>query len=220
MRIFISASLFTFLVASLAWAGEHEKVYKWTDEDGVPQFSDSVPPEYADSEKVILNEHGVAVDKLRGKKTEEEKAEEARLAKIAREQELERRQDAALLATYMSVEEIAMHRDRRIELFQAQTRVTELYLRNLNRRLAKLMTEASGFQPYSEDPDAPMIDRDLNQDIQSTRETIERHEGNLKRFDSDEQEIRRRFQNDMERFRRLKGLDQQTAAAADRDTGE
>ena len=58
-----------------------------------------------------------------------------------------------------------MHRDRRIELFQEQARVTELYLRNLQRRMDSLLEEASGYQPYSDDPDAPIIDPDLANDI-------------------------------------------------------
>ena len=47
------------------------------------------------------------------------------------QKELQMRADRALLATYQNVDEIVMHRDRRVELFQAQSRVTELYLRNL-----------------------------------------------------------------------------------------
>ena len=63
--------------------------------------------------------------------------------------ELQFRADQALLSTYVSVAEIEMHRDRRVELFQAQARVTELYLRNLQRRLDQLKTEAGRFKPSS-----------------------------------------------------------------------
>ena len=105
-----------------------------------------------------------------------------------------------------------MHRDRRVELFQAQTRVTELYLRNLRRRLDKLMTEAKRYQPYSDDLEAPMISHDLSDDIATTKETIARHELNLDRFREDELEIVQRFEVDINRFRELKGLDQQAAA--------
>ena len=55
-----------------------------------------------------------------------------------------------MLATYLTIDEIVMHRDRRVELFQAQARVTELYLRNLQRRLDSLREEASKFRPYSD----------------------------------------------------------------------
>ena len=75
------------------------------------------------------------------------------------QKELQLRADKALLATYLSVEEIVMHRDRRIELFQAQSRVTELYLRNLERRLTRLKHEAAKYRPYSDDPERQMFTR-------------------------------------------------------------
>ena len=58
-----------------------------------------------------------------------------------------------------------VHRDRRVELFQAQARVTELYLRNLQRRMETLREEASKYRPYNEDPEAPMIEPDLADDL-------------------------------------------------------
>ncbi|MGB5625575.1 MAG: hypothetical protein WBM61_07590, partial [Woeseiaceae bacterium] len=114
--------------------------------------------------------------------------------------------DQALLATYLTVEEILMHRDRRVELFQAQARVTELYLSNLERRLQKLRSDASNFQPYSEDPDAPMIDQELAAELQKTKEIIQRHERNLRKFQADEQQIIARFEGDITRFKTLRGL--------------
>ena len=99
-----------------------------------------------------------------------------------------------------------MHRDRRVELFQAQARVTELYLRNLQRRLDSLELLASNFRPYSADPEAEMIDPDLSGDINDTKETISRHEANLSRFRENELEMSSRFDGDIVRFKKLKGL--------------
>ena len=98
-------------------------------------------------------------------------------------------------------------RDRRVELFQAQSRVTELYLRNLERRLQKLRDEASSYQPYSEDTNAPMIDEGLAAELQKTRETINRHQRNLQKFETDERLIVERFDGDIARFKRLKGIE-------------
>jgi hypothetical protein len=143
---------------------------------------------------------------MHAKKTEEEIAEDLRLKQLARERELQRRADQALLATYLSVDEILMHRDRRVELFQAQSRVTELYLRNLQRRMDALQNEAAGYRPYSDDPEAPMIEPDLAKELATTKETIARHEQNLERFRQDEQNIVARFDGDIDRFKALKGL--------------
>ncbi len=100
-----------------------------------------------------------------------------------------------------------MHRDRRIELFQAQSRVTELYLRNLERRLTKLKREAAKYRPYSEDPEAPLISQDLVADINETQDTIARHQKNLLKFQDDERQMVARFEGDINRFKALKGLD-------------
>jgi hypothetical protein len=61
-------------------------------------------------------------------------------------------------------------------------------------------------KPYSEDPDAPMIDPDLANDMTITKDTISRHENNLQRFRADEQNIVARFDGDIDRFKTLKGL--------------
>ena len=203
----VRASIFLLfaLTAGAAVAQDH-KLYRWVDEDGVVHYGDSIPARYAEVERQVVNEHGITVDVMRAKKTEAEIAEEARLDELRAEAELQRRRDQALLATYLTIEEIEMHRDRRVELFKAQARVTELYLRNLNRRMDSLREEAARFRPYSEDPDAPMIEPDLADDIQTTKETIARHEENLRKYETDERSIVARFGGDIDRFKELKGL--------------
>ena len=199
---------FLFALASLTVvAGETELVYKWVDENGQIHYGDSIPAEYSDLPKQVLNEHAVTVDHLEGRKTEEQLAAEARAKELAMQKELQLRADKALLATYLSVEEIVMHRDRRIELFQAQSRVTELYLRNLERRLTHLEHEAAKYRPYSDDPDAPLVSDDLVADINATQDTIARHQKNLRKFQEDERQMVSRFEGDINRFKALKGVD-------------
>ena len=195
------------LVGTSAAAGEGKKTYKWEDEDGNVYYGDSIPAEYAERPKKVLNEHAVTVGELEGKKTAEQLEAERLETERRVAKELQKRQDQALLATYLSVDEIVLHRDRRVELYQAQSRVTELYLRNLQRRLDNLRSEASRYQPYSEDDDAPMIDDNLAADLQRTKDTIERHERNLKKFQADEKQIIARFEGDIDRFKMLRGID-------------
>ena len=80
-------------------------------------------------------------------------------------------------------------------------------MQHLERQLAKLERQASRYQPYSDDPDAEMIDQSLIDDINSTRTTIARHEDNLLRFQDDEATMIARFEGDIDRFKILKGLD-------------
>ena len=193
------------ILAPLAATADEQKVYKWTDKDGVLHYGDSIPAEYAELPKEVLNDRGVTIDNLEGKKTEEQLELERQENERRVAMELQRRADQALLATYLSVEEILMHRDRRVELLQAQSRVTELYLSNLARRLELLRAEASKYKPYSDSPDAPSIPDDLADDLRKTKDTTQRHERNLQKFQSDEREIIQRFDGDISRFKRLKG---------------
>ena len=39
-----------------------------------------------------------------------------------------------------------------------------------------------------------------------TKDTISRHEGNLRKFEADEESIVTRFDGDIDRFKKLKGL--------------
>lgn len=202
----VTLKFLLLLLVPLAASADNTRFYKWTDENGVVHFGDSIPAKYAELPKEVVNDHGVTVENLEGKKTPEqieaERIEKERVAAI----ELQRRADQALLATYLSVDEILMHRDRRVELFQAQARVTELYLSNLQRRLQKLRLDASNYQPYSEDPDAPMIDPELADELQKTKEIIQRHERNLQKFQADERQIIARFEGDINRFKVLRGI--------------
>ncbi len=205
MRKFIITAALVSLCSS-AFARDEQKLFRWEDDEGNVYYGDSIPAEYAERPKEVLNEHGVTVQNLEGKKTPEQ-IERERIENEQRiAQELQLRADRALLATYLSVEEIVMHRDRRVELFQAQSRVTELYLRNLEARMQKLRSEASSYQPYNTDNDAPMIDQKLADDLRKTKDTIGRHERNLKKYENDEKQIIERFDGDIARFKMLKGI--------------
>lgn len=203
-RIFIICALAGLV--PLLTAADDAKVFRWVDSEGVIHYGDSIPAEYAELPKEVLNNRGVTVENLEGKKTEEERAAEAAENERRMARELQQRADQTLLATYLTVEEILMHRDRRVELLQAQSKVTELYLSNISRRLEGIRREASRFSPYSEESDAPMIPAELAAELRRTKATIERHENNLKKFQTDEKLIIARFDGDITRFKILKGI--------------
>jgi len=205
MRLNVIAIALCLLVP-LASQAQETRTYRWVDDEGVVHYGDSIPPEYAEKPKQVLNEHGVTVQHLEGRKTPEQIEAERVAAELEVQKELQHRADTALLATYNNVDEITMHRDRRIELFQAQARVTELYLRNLRRRQASLEQTAHQYKPYSSNPNAPQVAPDLVEEIKHTQESIARHEKNLLKYQTDEQQIKNQFEGQINRFVKLKGL--------------
>jgi len=205
MRKFIITAALVTLSFSV-YARDEQKVYKWVDADGNIYYGDSIPVQFSERPKELLNEHGIKIQDLEGKKTAEQLEQERLENEVRVAQDLQRRADQALLQTYLSVDEIEMHRDRRVELFQAQSRVTELYLRNLETRLQKLRDDAARYQPYSTDSSAPMIGEGLAESLRKTKETITRHQRNLLKYESDEKQIIERFDGDIARFKILKGI--------------
>ena len=185
------------------------RLYRWTDKNGVVHYGDSIPPEYANIDRNVLNDQGVRVGFEEGEITAEERAvidarqaaeEQQRLAAA----EVARR-DRMLLETYLTVSDIEDLRDRRLELLESQIKVTELYLTNLRKRLVGLQEEASAFKPYTTKPDAPQIPENLQLDISRTAASINVYEQTLARTRTDQQRLRASFDNDIARFRELKG---------------
>jgi len=186
-----------------------QRLYKYTDRNGNVQYSDKVPPEYADRDRSILNEQGVSVAFEEGAVTDEERSEAAERAaqeEADRQARLEiARRDRMLLETYLTVGDIEDLRDRRLELLESQIKVTELYLNNLRKRLVGLQSEASRFKPYTLKEDAPQIPEDLARDISRTTASIALYEQTLARTRADQAALKSSFDADISRFRELKG---------------
>jgi hypothetical protein len=179
------------------------------DKNGVVQFGDTIPPEYANADRDVLNRQGVRVGFEEGEITPEERAviEQRQAAEDQRRQaQLEvARRDRMLLQAYSEVSDIVDLRDRRLELLESQIKVTELYLTNLRKRLVNLQEEASDFKPYTTRSDAPQIPANLALDISRTTGSINVYEQTLSRTRADQRALRVSFDNDIERFKELKG---------------
>ena len=207
----ISAS--ALLVALIAWSqtAVATTVYRWVDANGRVHYGDHVPPEYSKVERDILNEQGVSIKTLPREPTDEELAArelEQRVVETERlrAEELKRR-DSVLLHTYLSIEEIQALLDRRKELLDGRIRVTELYLSNLRTKLVKLQKDASVFQPYNSDPDAPPIHDWLAKELANTLNSIFIYEQTLLSTRTMQVEIVAKFEADIDRFRDLKAFE-------------
>jgi uncharacterized protein (UPF0216 family) len=195
---------------SSAQARQEKRLYTWKDEHGNVFYGETIPPEYANRDREILNQHGVHVGSEEGEITPEERAELERLAAIAAREQQERlriaRHDRMLLETYITVADIEDLRDRRLELLESQIKVTELYLTNLRKRLVTLQDEASAFKPYTTKPDAPQIPESVALEMSRTVDLINLYEQTLARTRADQESLRKSFDTDIARFRELKGV--------------
>lgn len=185
------------------------RMFKFTDENGNIQYVDKIPPEHANRDRDVLNQHGVHIGFEEGEITEEERAAQAQREAVAEAERQKRddiaRHDRMLLETYLSVSDIEDLRNRRLELLESQIKLTEVYLGNLRKKLVTLQAEAANFKPYTTQPDAPQIPQNLALDISRTTGSIALYEQTLARTRSDQAALRNSFDEDIERFRELKG---------------
>jgi len=206
---FVALAALALPLAGHAQKKDGTKLYKWVDEKGEVHYGDTVPPQFANRDRNVLNDKGVRVGFEEGEVTPEERAAlEARKAaeeidRAAKEETA--RRDRMLLATYLTVMDIEDLRNRRIELLESQIKVTELYLANLRKRLVSLQAEASNYKPYTARENAPQIPPNLALDISRTTASINLYEQTLSRTRSDQTTLRTAFDNDIARFRELKG---------------
>ena len=206
---FVALAALALPLAGHAQKKDGTKLYKWVDEKGEVHYGDTVPPQFANRDRNVLNDKGVRVGFEEGEVTPEERAAlEARKAaeeidRAAKEETA--RRDRMLLATYLTVMDIEDLRNRRIELLESQIKVTELYLANLRKRLVSLQAEAGNYKPYTARENAPQIPPNLALDISRTTASINLYEQTLSRTRSDQTHLRTAFDNDIARFRELKG---------------
>lgn len=188
-------------------AEQSRKTYRWVDSQGVVHFGDHVPAEYANANRQVLNQQGVAINAQAGARSPEQLAAEKEAAeRAAAEQQAKAesaRRDQILMTTYMSVAEIEALRDQRVEQMTAQIKVTENYLEGLRQSLKKLQAEAAAFKPYSTDPNAKPIDDKLANELASTMGSILLYEKSLADTRLKQSELVTQFTADINRFAEL-----------------
>jgi hypothetical protein len=188
-----------------------QQLYKWVDENGVTHYGDAIPPQYADQDKTVMNSQGIPVGSIAGRRTPEqlEAAARARAAENRQQQEklMARQRDTNLLATYLSVDEIESLRDRRLEILEAQAKVTNQYLDTLRQRLRAFETQATRFRPFNTEDRAAPLPEHLADDLVRTVNEIRSQERNLESKKQEALRMQDQFGRDIARFKELKKIE-------------
>jgi hypothetical protein len=187
---------------TLAWTAAAGDVttYKWTDDQGVVHYGDSIPPQYAEKAHETLNKQGVAVGHAEAQKSPEE------LAAAAHEQEgllKQKQHDTFLITTYTSVKDIESLRDVRLDQLQGQRNAAEIYVENLRSRLVALQERAKRFRPYNANPGARRMPDDLAEDLVHTLNEMRTQHNALTAKNEEVSAVRAQFDGDIERYRQL-----------------
>ena len=179
------------------------KLYKWVDDNGTTHYGETVPPEYADKNRLELNKEGRVVksdeiltpEKRRAKEQEDAKMRDD--AKAALEQ---KRHDTTLINTYNSVKEIDLARVRSMQQVDARIDAVDSYTKVANDNLIRLQKEAESYTSAKK-----AIPSSLEEDLQETQTRLEKLQKDLEKTKADKATMEARYDADKARYIELTG---------------
>lgn len=191
---------------AVAQTDKQKKLYRWVDKNGQVHYGDSVPAEYAEQDRDVLNKQGVKVGREEGTITPEEAAAKAAEEKAARDEQKRKLRDRVLLQTYQSVRELEILRDARLELVDAQLTIQEQSLANLRAQHAKIERTAARYAPINTEPGAQPLPEETAADLARSANDIATQESNLLRRREERENIRLTFEADIKRYQELRAI--------------
>lgn len=196
----------TLMIACLCYFGlkVEAKIKCWTNNDGVRECGDSVPPEYAQKghQEVSaggLNRRDTGPAKSL-KELELERAverEKAAAAKIKREQVAK---DRVLLDTYSSEDDFVLALEGQVAHLESQIKITENHNTRLKLSLEELILDAANHEGQGNEPPKKLVSL-----IKSLREQMHDNKAFIGTKRHEQSALQTKFDADIARFRKLKG---------------
>lgn len=200
IRVLTKTLAILLLASSTAQAGN---IKCWTNNEGVRECGNVVPPEYAQKGHEVLNQQGVTIDKVERAPTPEELAEAKRRAAIqAREDQLRKEQenrDRVLLHTFSNEDEMIMARNGKITALQTEIRLTRKSMANTQERLDKLRKRAANLERAGKP-----VPQKLAKDIELAQQQVDEYRTFITTKEKEAKRINAQFDADMERYKLLK----------------
>lgn len=180
----------------------------WTNDDGVRECGNVIPPKYSQKAHEELNNQGVTVATRRRAKTPEELAEQARAERERKAQEQTRAErereqaarDRVLLDTFTSEDELVLAHRSRLAAIDTRVENTRKILDALREDLSKLREEAA-----RQERSGDAVSAKLGEQIQGTERQISDNLSFISERRQEKAELNERFEEDLARYRELTG---------------
>jgi hypothetical protein len=197
---------FVFGFTAFLHAGAHATTYRWVDQNGKVQYSDVMPPSMAGQGHSELDKQGRVVREVqRTRMTEEERRLQKEMADRRKEEQRRRteqdRRDKALLSTYATEKEIALARDRALELESLNIQGLQTRMDRAASKLAEANAQISSLRNAGRTIPANMT----QMRSEAQRELAQISTAMNQRIQAVD-EIHRRFEEDEKRFLELKSI--------------
>lgn len=179
------------------------KLYKWVDDNGITHYGETIPPEFANKDRVELNKAGRVIKSEevntpeRRLAREQEEAKKREEARAALEQQ---RYDKTLINTYSNVQEIDLARRRSLQQVDARINVLNSYLKTANDNLLALQTEAdNNTKANKKIPDS------LHEDLHEAEARLDKLQRDMEKPRAEKAALEKRFEADKIRYMELTG---------------
>lgn len=191
------------IIASSAASSAYAEFYRWVDDSGTIHYSDSLPPTEAQKKQDLLNATGRVVKTIPAPKTVGELEEDERLAllKDQNKKKIEKaeRRDRVLMAMYLTVEDIELVRDERIETVESAIRITKLRKNKFTKKLDELNSSEQRFKANGQGT-PPWLNKSRNH----YQEQLVNVDDILEIKEKEKLVIKKRFAGDINRYIELK----------------
>ncbi len=208
-RLAIVAVLGTALIgpsqAANSGGGGGGHIKCWHNKDGVRECGNVVPPEYAQQGSETKDKQGVTVGATgRAKTIEELETERAAVKQKEMEAEAVKKraaQDRVLLDTFTTEDDMVLTRDGQIAHLDSQIHLVQSHIEKLRKNLDQMIERAADSERRGERPPAEVV-----KNIDNVRDQLTDNHKFIDTKRKEQELIRGRFDADIARFRKLKGI--------------
>ncbi len=183
-------------------SGSLAALYRWTDDDGIVHYTDTLPPDFVGKARTEFNEQGLVIRKVPRAKTPEEIRQEQELKRLRTHQErlLGRlwAENRVLLRTFRSEADLLRALDEKLDTIDLIVQVNKNNIHRQEAWLEDLRSQAADFERAGK-PVPPHL-RSL---IQKTKDSIRAKYQAIAKQERKRKAIQARFQKDLKRFRQL-----------------
>ncbi len=194
------------LIATIFTNISHARIKCWTNNDGVKECGDRVPPEYSQKGHKEISDQGVVIEEKERAKTEEELEEQRKLDAIKAEEERivaeKEKHDQILLRTFGSVDEVELARDGKIAALESSITLANKRNEKLQGDMDTLLEKATVAESGGEAPTEVLM-----KDIESKERQINNNKKFIEEKRAEQESIRQAYAVDIARFKSLKGIE-------------
>jgi len=176
----------------------------WTNNEGVRECGNVVPPEFAQKGHKEISTSGTVVKEIERAKTAEELARDAELAKQreaeTRAAEERKKHDEMLMKTFSTTDEIAMARKGKFAIIDNEVKISRQQLANAEQALQEFYKKAAGYERNGKPVNARLAGN-----IERAEAQVEKYKTFIASKEEEKTALTAKFEYDIQRFNELKG---------------